>query len=112
MHVSRSSSFHLSWALVALTACDPDDSVTRRDPPGDGARCERSSPIARPAEPLGSAEIQAIRGAIDANLGTGFATGYSVAVWRDGEVVYSEGFGARNQAGDPVTPATVFQIGS
>ncbi|HWO08781.1 MAG TPA: serine hydrolase domain-containing protein [Polyangiaceae bacterium] len=33
-------------------------------------------------------------------------------MWRDGAVVYCEGFGSKDEAGTPVTPDTVFQIGS
>jgi CubicO group peptidase (beta-lactamase class C family) len=53
-----------------------------------------------------------IRDAVDEQLGDNMATGYSVAIWRDGEVIYAEGFGTKNAAGDPVTPDTLFQIGS
>lgn len=53
-----------------------------------------------------------IEDAVADNLGDGMATGYSVAIWRDGEIVYTAGFGTKNAAGDPVTPDTLFQIGS
>lgn len=43
--------------------------------------------------------------AIDSTLGTGFATGCAVAIWRGGAVIYAEGFGTKNAAGDPVTPS-------
>lgn len=39
-------------------------------------------------------------------------TGYSVAVWLDGKVVYEAGFGVRDEQGRPVTKDTLFQIGS
>lgn len=57
-------------------------------------------------------EIAAIHDAVEDHLGTQLATGISVAVWRDGAVIYAEGFGARDGAGTPVTDATLFQIGS
>ena len=56
-------------------------------------------------------EIDRIHDAVAASLEDGLATGYSVAVWRDGEVVYAEGFGDRGD-GMPVGPDTLFQIGS
>jgi len=56
--------------------------------------------------------VARIHDAVDQTLGRGLATGYSVAIWRDGEVVYAEGFGTRDEAGTPVTADTLFQIGS
>ncbi len=40
------------------------------------------------------------------------ATGAAVAIVQNGEVVFAEGFGAKNDAGDPVTPDTLMMIGS
>lgn len=56
--------------------------------------------------------IADIREAVEQSLAHGHATGCSVAVWRDGEVIYAEGFGTRDEAGHPVTAGTLFQIGS
>ncbi|KAG0041531.1 hypothetical protein BGZ83_001676 [Gryganskiella cystojenkinii] len=39
-------------------------------------------------------------------------SGLSVAVWLSGKVVYAEGFGKRNNKGDPVTAETLTPIGS
>lgn len=61
---------------------------------------------------LDDASIERIRAAVADSLGDGYATGYSVAIWRDGEVIYSEGFGTKDAASNPVTTDTVFQIGS
>lgn len=61
---------------------------------------------------LGDDSIARIHDAVEATLGTGYATGCSVAVWRDGAVIYAEGFGTKDEAGDPVSPDTLFQIGS
>lgn len=61
---------------------------------------------------LGEDSIARIHDAVEATLGTGYATGCSVAVWRDGAVIYAEGFGTKDEAGEPVSPATLFQIGS
>ncbi len=38
--------------------------------------------------------------------------GAAIAIVRDGEVIYANGFGVRNPAGDPVTPDTRMMIGS
>jgi CubicO group peptidase (beta-lactamase class C family) len=56
--------------------------------------------------------IARIREAVEQSLGNGLATGCSVAIWRDGEVIYAEGFGTKDEAGNPVTTDTLFQIGS
>lgn len=64
------------------------------------------------ADPLDDDSIARIHQAVQDTLGTGFATGCSVAIWRDGAVIYAEGFGTKNEAGDAVTADTLFQIGS
>ena len=64
------------------------------------------------ANELDDDAIARIRMAVEQSLGSGFATGCQVAIWRDGEVIYSEGFGTRDEAGNPVTEDTLFQIGS
>lgn len=53
-----------------------------------------------------------VRDAVDRSLGQGLATAYSVAVWKDGAVVYAEAFGEKDESGALATPDTVFQIGS
>jgi CubicO group peptidase (beta-lactamase class C family) len=64
-----------------------------------------------PTEILSDDEIARIQDAVDDSLATGFATGYSVAIWRDGEVIYAGGFGLKD-ADAPVSADTLFQIGS
>lgn len=64
------------------------------------------------ANELDDDAIARIHLAVDQSLGTGFATGCAVAIWRDGEVIYAEGFGTKDEAGNPVTNDTLFQIGS
>ncbi len=81
----------------ASTDAGSTDSSTTGDTAGDG---------------LGEDSIARIHDAVEANLGSGYATGCSVAVWRDGAVIYAEGFGTKDEAGDPVSPDTLFQIGS
>ena len=53
-----------------------------------------------------------VRAAVEGSLGKGFATAYSIAVWKDGAVVYAEAFGSKDEAGSPATTETLFQIGS
>lgn len=64
------------------------------------------------ANELDDDAIARIHMAVEQSLGSGFATGCQVAIWRDGEVIYSEGFGTKDEAGNPVTSDTLFQIGS
>ena len=61
---------------------------------------------------LGADEVAEIRGAVEAQLGDGLATAYSVAIWRDGEIVYAEAFGEADVDGREATTGTLFQIGS
>ena len=49
---------------------------------------------------------------IEAAMETYGTPGVAVAVVRDGEIVYANGFGVRNPEGDPVTPETLMLIGS
>ena len=52
------------------------------------------------ANGLDDDDIMRIHEAVDATLGNGFATGYSVAIWRDGEIIYAEGFGTKDEMKD------------
>lgn len=61
---------------------------------------------------LSDDDVMRIHDAVAASLGQGYATGYSVAIWRDGEVIYAEGFGTKDADDNPVGVDTVFQIGS
>jgi CubicO group peptidase (beta-lactamase class C family) len=84
-------------ALVILAAC------------GDNLPAEVDAPV----EPtLPAEQVASIRAAVAGTLGHGLASGYSVAVWRDGAIVYAEGFGTADGAAEPVTPDMLFQIGS
>jgi CubicO group peptidase (beta-lactamase class C family) len=65
-----------------------------------------------PEHGLTGDEVAAIRAAVDAHLGDGLATAYSIAIWRDGEIVYAEAFGTADGAEREATPDTLFQIGS
>src|SRR5689334_5057507 len=82
------------WLPIALLAACGDDAEPSMPPP------------------LGVEEQAEIQQAVARSLGTGLATSYSIAVWRDGAVIYSEAFGAADEDGDPATADTLFQIGS
>ncbi|MCE9579066.1 MAG: beta-lactamase family protein [Deltaproteobacteria bacterium] len=87
--------------LVGLAAC------------GDNGSVAIDAPVAgSPDAGLGDADIARIHAAVAAGLGHGLATGYSVAVWRDGQIVYAEGFGTADGVATQVTADTLFQIGS
>jgi len=61
----------------------------------------------------GSFDTKAVSRQVADQLKSRGLVGLSAAVIRDGEVVLAEGFGARSLAGDePVTPDTMFAIGS
>jgi CubicO group peptidase (beta-lactamase class C family) len=117
--------------VAALTACRPDDpDANTSDAKGSSTRPTSGTgdwtpDVAKPdaMHPNGDADtgvrhlredqIASIRNAAQSQLHEpGSATGYSVAVWRDGAVIYAEAFGVKNEAGDPVNPSTLFEIGS
>ncbi|HTJ42069.1 MAG TPA: serine hydrolase [Kofleriaceae bacterium] len=80
---------------------------------GDGGTTATvDAPAATPDAGLSAVDVAAIHAAVGDALGHGLATGYSVAIWRDGHVVYAEGFGTADGAATPVAPDTLFQIGS
>lgn len=79
---------------------------------GDTSEGSSESSSTGGAVGLDDDDIMRIHEAVDATLGDGYATGYSIAIWRDGEVIYAEGFGTKDADGNAVTPDTVFQIGS
>jgi CubicO group peptidase (beta-lactamase class C family) len=78
------------------------------------AACGDNTPGAAdaPESMLPADQVASIRAAVAGTLGHGLASGYSVAVWRDGAIVYAEGFGTVDGAAAPVTPDMLFQIGS
>lgn len=67
---------------------------------------------ADPPDGLTADEQAQIEDGVADHLGTQLATGISVAVWRDGEVIYAAGFGERDADGTPATADTLYQIGS
>jgi CubicO group peptidase (beta-lactamase class C family) len=78
--------------------------------------CSDSGSDSGGENPDGSDDIRAlndeVRRAVEQSLGQGFATAYSVAVWKDGRVIYAKAFGEKDEGGAAVTPETLFQIGS
>lgn len=96
--MARASTCGILAALAALAACGDNRAA------GPDATDHASG--------LGDAQVAAIHAAVAGALGHGLASGYSVAVWRDGAIVYAEGFGTADTGATPVTPDTLFQIGS
>jgi CubicO group peptidase (beta-lactamase class C family) len=96
---------------TAVEAIKQDDDLRAsrgRDEKARHAKHDRDKP-----RPLSKRAARKIREAAEAQLDAAdVASGYSVAVWRDGHVVYAEGFGAKDERGRRVTPNTLFQIGS
>lgn len=62
--------------------------------------------------PLSDALIAELEAYIQAAMESYRTPGAAVAIVRDGEIVYANGFGVRNPQGDPVTPETRMLIGS
>ncbi len=51
--------------------------------------------------------------AVESDLAANMASGAQVAIWLDGAVIYSQGFGTRHpETDEPVATTTLFQIGS
>jgi CubicO group peptidase (beta-lactamase class C family) len=86
-------------ALVLLVACGDNRPAAVDAPPATESML--------PAD-----QVARIHDVVGGALGRGLASGYSVAVWRDGAIVYAEGFGTADGVGVRVTPDTLFQIGS
>lgn len=97
--------------LTLLLACHGEkDSIT---PPVDSPPVD-SQPDDSGVEGLDPEVLASLQRAVQRDLARStFATGASVAVWQDGRIIYAEGFGNADPDGDvPVTPDTIFQIGS
>ncbi len=97
--------------LTLLIACTSEPNAPLDTSEADTAPADTADTGA--ASPTMEAIALAIRRAARADLRVATATGASVAVWKDGAIVFAEGFGTRDPDGDvPVTTDTVFQIGS
>ncbi|UCH61782.1 MAG: beta-lactamase family protein [Fidelibacterota bacterium] len=69
-------------------------------------------PLLRHIEPL-DAVVADLRDYIPARMADDHVPGLSIALVREGKVVWSEGFGVANQwTGRPVTPETAFEVAS
>jgi CubicO group peptidase (beta-lactamase class C family) len=95
--------------VLLLTACqEPAEPADPTDPEG-------TDPVpTTPTTPVVTDEVRAaIADAAEAHLDAGEGSALSIAIWRDGAVIYAEGFGERDPgAGRAVGPDTLFQIGS
>ncbi len=101
--------------LALLLACaDPNSKPTDdTDHPAPDTADTDTGDTADTAESPYQEAFQAIRQAARLGLRSNNASGVSVAVWKDGEVIFAEGFGTKNpDTEDPVLPTTLFQIGS
>jgi CubicO group peptidase (beta-lactamase class C family) len=88
-------------AAVLLTA-PPSDAAAQAAPGGDA--------IVAPAD---SAALAAVTDRVFADLDRPGSPGCALAVYRDGRVAYARGYGLANlELGVPITPRTVFDIGS
>lgn len=106
------------------TAVEPATTDTNTQPLGDAATLTNAATLVNAAtlrntasksrgRHLSAKTIRKISKAAKAQVAEDDnGSGYSVAVWHDGQVVYSAGFGARDEQGHPVTSDTLFQIGS
>ncbi|MDF3071195.1 MAG: beta-lactamase-like protein [Polyangiaceae bacterium] len=74
--------------------------------------CSPEGEPTEPSEALSSTQVATIEAAASKRLGQGSATSYSIAVWRDGKVIYEAAFGAKDEEGNAATKDTLFQIGS
>jgi CubicO group peptidase (beta-lactamase class C family) len=101
-------------AAVDTTAADDDTTTAAESSSGVDPSTSTGDDTTTGGETneLDDDAIARIHMAVEQSLGTGFATGCAVAIWRDGEVIYAEGFGTKDEAGNPVTNDTLFQIGS
>ena len=105
--------------LLGLAACkstpedtgsgggNGDDGGTGDDGTGDDGADDTGD------GPTWDARFDPFVAALQEDLEASLSTGVSVAIWQDGEIVFAEGFGTARPGEDlPVTPTTLFQIGS
>jgi CubicO group peptidase (beta-lactamase class C family) len=93
----------MSLALVGCTVEKPGS--------GSGGEDTGSSPDTGVEAP--DPRFDALRSVIESDLSLSDAPGVSVAVYQDGAIIFAEGFGSAHPLEDvPVTPDTLFQIGS
>ena len=91
--------------MLLLLACVQTDGGPPDDSAADSASIDDTS--------VPDPRFDALRAAVLADIEANYASGASVAVLDHGQVVYAEGFGSADPEADvPVTPTTLFQIGS
>ena len=74
-----------------------------------GSSSNNSTPNPNPSAP----DFGTLREAIQDNLANNNAAAVSLAIYKDGESVFAEAFGEKVKGeGEPVTPNTLFQLGS
>lgn len=95
--------------LLLLLACRaPTDTSGAFDTSGDTSADSQDTGLTGE-----EAVFEAIRKAANKDIRNSNATGASIAVWRDGAIVFAEGVGTRDpDTEDPVLTTTLFQIGS
>ena len=98
--------------LLALLACkDGSPSTDDSSAPDDSAVDSEDSGVDDTGAP--DTRWDPVRSAMQAGINRGYASGASIAVWVDGEIVYAEGFGSAHPELDvPVKTTTLFNIGS
>lgn len=103
----------LACATTPTDSADPGDTGSDTDTGDSGADTGDTGDTDTGAGEYAEV-IAEVQKAVKSDLrGSQFASGVSVAVWKDGEIVYAEGFGTKHPDGDEaVSTTTLFQIGS
>lgn len=96
----------LAWVSIVWLACEPPSNSNPFAP----ARPKVVKPVLDPSlQAFIGAYDQYLQSAVEANGGPGLG----VVIVKDSQVVFQKGYGFRNaNTSDPVTPQTVFRIGS
>lgn len=105
-------------SLLLLFACqpeksptNPDDSVLNESTPLDSEDSGDSGTTT--PWPWTTADQDTIRDALERDMGRSGAFAAQIAVWYNGEIVWSEAIGSRSSDGtEPIDTQTLFQIGS
>lgn len=99
--------------FLLLAACAVDDPAPVDDT-GTPVPTD-STPTDTDTTPTGldPDDLETFRARVERDLNGIYASGASVAIWKDGTIVYAEGFGSADPDTDvPVTPETLYQVGS
>ncbi len=109
---------HEGWAYLLFFNADLTEAQQRQaqltiiDSGFDITAMEETDLSATEPLPLTDDLIAEFEAYIEEAMQTFATPGAAVVIVRDGEIVYANGFGVRNPAGDPVTPETRMMIGS